>query len=227
MLPSPRWLVCKSLFSLADKDRLPCLYGGKIHLHGTRFDLDECTICSCDNATTFCSTRTCPITDCRDPIIGIDACCGACVVTVTDIKLTVRPTTLLNGALNLLPIDVTIDFNAEESSSISGTELWQVGVWGSPLSTGKEKKESYTKQVLDESLQSQTLSKGDSLRFQQVLFEFDLRESSCNDIPYVCVEFGRSESASAEFNLLAQEEKSLTTCVKINFCEVHLHLKVI
>ncbi|XP_072182431.1 cysteine-rich motor neuron 1 protein-like [Diadema setosum] len=57
---------------------LPCVYSGMPYLHGESWKLDECTTCSCDNATATCVVEPCWPAFCTDPIRPEGECCSIC-----------------------------------------------------------------------------------------------------------------------------------------------------
>lgn len=45
-----------------------CLFNTAYHSHGTSFDADPCSNCTCINGTSICQRVTCPVLECRQEV---------------------------------------------------------------------------------------------------------------------------------------------------------------
>ena len=74
-------LLDASSFSLSissGEPLLPCVYRGIPYLHGEQWEVDECTTCDCNNATTTCVIESCQPAFCTEPIKPDGECCFLC-----------------------------------------------------------------------------------------------------------------------------------------------------
>ncbi|XP_026461727.1 BMP-binding endothelial regulator protein-like [Ctenocephalides felis] len=59
---------CEKARLLMDKQATSCLFNTAYHSHGTSFDADPCSNCTCINGTSICQRVTCPVLECRQEV---------------------------------------------------------------------------------------------------------------------------------------------------------------
>ncbi|XP_071497098.1 uncharacterized protein [Diadema antillarum] len=104
---------------------LPCVYSGMPYLHGESWKLDECTTCSCDNATATCVVELCWPASCTDPIRPEGECCSICPDDPSDAnqswRKTEEPGIGTTSNANTSPV---ITLSVAVGSSIAVLLLW-------------------------------------------------------------------------------------------------------
>ncbi len=58
--------------------RAVCHFNGKTYMDEERWDIDSCTHCYCLQGQTLCSTVSCPVLPCHQPVTVEGSCCPMC-----------------------------------------------------------------------------------------------------------------------------------------------------
>ena len=57
----------------------PCIdFNRRISVHGETYLINDCTSCTCDNSTLYCTLLSCPPPGCRSPHRREGVCCREC-----------------------------------------------------------------------------------------------------------------------------------------------------
>ncbi|XP_071822533.1 uncharacterized protein [Apostichopus japonicus] len=126
--------------------------------------------------------------------------CGARAVFTELVPEIVSPRALIEntpGQTVKLNIDAVTDKLL--STTVEGTRLWQMNVFFSKKQSGFGQRIDEQLYVLDPVKQMQTLTVGEDLFFEDVVFEVDLSRLVCSDIPYMCTELNKNPSSSIDY----------------------------
>ncbi|XP_030855714.1 alpha-2 collagen isoform X1 [Strongylocentrotus purpuratus] len=227
-------VVCQgqeSSFSLSissGEPLLPCVYRGQPYLHAESWSVDECTICSCDNATTTCVIESCQPAFCVEPIKPEGECCFLCPFNVKVKK--VAPVITSTGSIsegreNRLTLRVPIKFQeAQDTTGVAGEGLWRLSAWASPNMDGRGQRFGYQSQTLTEAQQAKHYKKKDSFNFQDVDFRLTDPMAQCTDMMYICTRLDRGESPRTKGGLDYEfsgfpDDNALTGCTTAPECK--------
>nr|XP_054761353.1 cysteine-rich motor neuron 1 protein-like [Lytechinus pictus] len=105
--------------------------------------VDECTTCTCDNASVTCVIDSCQPAFCAEPIKPERSCCFVCPYNVLVKKVLPEITstdTIAEGGDNQVSVDVSIKFHDHrDTTGVSGEDLWKVFLLGlQPLQTAMD-----------------------------------------------------------------------------------------
>lgn len=87
--PTHTGMLNADVFNNAQADNLPCLYRGLLKPHGKRWKANECTTCTCSNATTTCQIDTCKVPKCPNPKQVPGECCLRCPIGESGLTSTI------------------------------------------------------------------------------------------------------------------------------------------
>ena len=100
------------------------------------------------------------------------------------------------------------------SRDVSGTNLWELGIYGSKNPDGSGERFNYRDQILD-STQAGTPLDGDRPFFlDNIQTVFDAGSVGCTEYQYLCVDFKKGRSPSTDFTLQIGDtnDQTLTSC---------------
>ncbi|XP_071496955.1 uncharacterized protein [Diadema antillarum] len=94
---------------------------------------------------------------------------------------------------------------------IHGEGLWRLGLYGSESMTGSGTKVGYQRQVLDQQEAAMPMHAAAPLEFT-VRTTFDVRRIGCDDVRYLCVEFGKGDAPIPNFKMPLPGGDSVVSC---------------
>ncbi|XP_072021184.1 uncharacterized protein [Amphiura filiformis] len=129
--------------------------------------------------------------------------------------VTVGIPTIEENRLNKLALRVSIQVSSQ-SDAVSGSQLWQLNVWGSKKANGQGRRYSNLEQALTPQQADMSVVAATDLLFEYVRFDLDMSSARCNDISYICVKIS---TASTNFDLQGMPNKdALKECTTVT-CE--------
>ena len=132
------------------------------------------------------------------------------VVKFTGISVAIP--TIEENRLNKLALRVTIGVSPQ-SDAVSGSELWQLNVWGSRKANGNGYRYSNTEQALNPQQTGLSVTPPNDLFFEYVRFDLDMTRARCDNIAYICAAITTS---STSFDLRGEpNEGSLVGCTTV------------
>ena len=99
-----------------------------------------------------------------------------------------------------------IDFQAEVATSpygkdsLSGSDLWKLGLFGSKKGDGSGVRLGELQQLLSSEQVALEYNAGETLRYDNMRQKFDLGLLGCKAYRYLCLEFGQAKRPDPEFN---------------------------
>ncbi|XP_022088425.1 uncharacterized protein LOC110978062 isoform X2 [Acanthaster planci] len=116
---------------------------------------------------------------------------------------------------NQLVMDIT-GVTGEGSTRVSGSNLWNVGLYGSANRDGRGRKLAYQEQVLSQPQRDQTLEMDEDLPFPNTQVSFDMRGLQCVDVKYLCTELRKNRDADPDYTFDAEpNERALVSCTEL------------
>ncbi|XP_038058441.1 collagen alpha-2(V) chain-like isoform X2 [Patiria miniata] len=116
---------------------------------------------------------------------------------------------------NQLTMDIT-GVTGEGSTEVSGSNLWNVGMYGSANRDGRGRKLAYQEQVLSQPQRDQTLETDSDLPFPNTQVSFDMRGLQCEDVKYLCTELRKNPDADPDYTFVAEpNERALVSCTEL------------
>ncbi|PIK54995.1 hypothetical protein BSL78_08042 [Apostichopus japonicus] len=92
---------------------------------------------------------------------------------------------------------------AKGSDSVSGKNLWKVGIFGSEWEDGYGDKYGYVNQILTTKQASKRAKKGKMLKLKNLRARFDISQIGCGAVAFFCVELARDRDSPVNFELRA------------------------
>ncbi|XP_072033318.1 LOW QUALITY PROTEIN: uncharacterized protein [Amphiura filiformis] len=151
-----------------------------------------------------------------DPVIKCKpVTCNPVIITNAECQLN-APEYLLENVNNNLNFEIRLT-SAGVSADINGDNLWsQPRIYTNDMADGMGtvKAESIY-DGLDQANRDRGLQGGNSLIFSDIRTNVDLRGRTCDDIEFICLEFGKNTAAVPEFTLLFQGTEEPPWCKEI------------
>ncbi|XP_022109995.1 uncharacterized protein LOC110989723 [Acanthaster planci] len=149
-----------------------------------------------------------PFTLFGDVLKGVQIECRGVEVTNTDIHIVNSPERIIES-----DDEVNLDLNLRISSvaaasSISGTGLWSVDIFISNEASCQTNTTDRITSALSPINYNKPLVAGAVLLLNNVLATIPLRGTLCEDISYICVDFGKGPSPSPNFTLVPVPDNS-------------------
>lgn len=106
--------------------------------------------------------------------------------------------TVIAGQANPLFINAVAHFTSS-SSSVSGTGLWRLGIFGSKNELGTGERFNYVQQTLPAHDANMPLVDGNDIKYADAMAEFDIAAIGCNGFNYACMELTKGNDPSPDF----------------------------
>ena len=120
--------------------------------------------------------------------------------------------TIEENRLNKLALRVEV-LVSPQSDSVSGSQLWQLNVWGSKKANGQGRRYSNQAQALIQQQADMSVIPPSDLLFEYVRYDLDMSRVRCSDISYICVAIS---TTSTDFDLQGvPNDDSLRGCTTI------------
>lgn len=129
---------------------------------------------------------------------------------LTNFRWTVEPTTYRDAESSDVNIQAWIT-PSPTTDYIYGDGLWRLGIFGSSSQTGVGRKVAYRRQILARRDASAPMHAAAPLEFD-VATHFELWRVGCNDIGFLCVEFGKGDSPDPNFNIPLPGGGAVVSC---------------
>ena len=111
-----------------------------------------------------------------------------------------RVTELNLGGLSNITVNVITRFH-DDLGTIKGQGLWRLGLFFSSSRFGRGDRLRYDPQILPAKYADMKMDPREQMVFQDVTTHIDISGLGCGRWRYVCVEFGKGENASPDFEL--------------------------
>lgn len=149
---------------------------------------------------------------------------------MTGVEANIDETTgVVEGQRNTISLDFNVRYDRARSTNIRGLNLWKVSVWASSSSDGSGQTFSYAPQGLSNAQQNTPVTRDVPFRFSGVNFDLDLRELTCNQVPYICMKLEKGSRPSTQFDLNFRPDRTTTyqDCVMLTTCSGENYLLAI
>lgn len=93
------------------------------------------------------------------------------------------------------------------STNVLGTRLWDMDIFFSQSEDGSGTRIDEQTDILTPTAQMVPLEKDADLCLDDVMFEVDLRDQTCADIPFMCVELRKNPSTSIDYTFGTNPEQ--------------------
>ncbi|XP_072174093.1 uncharacterized protein [Diadema setosum] len=197
-------------------------------MHGDEWEVDDCTTCSCDNATLTCVIESCQPAFCPQPIKPTGECCFLCPYNVKVKQVSPEITStgdLFEGGSNRLQLNVPIKFQeSRDTTGVQGEDLWRLSAWASDNPDGTGKRTSFQSDVLNQEQMDQYYKKKEKFAFENIDFVVDDPMAECADLKYICTRIERGQmpitKGNLEFTLEGSpDETAQTGCTPAPDCK--------
>nr|XP_054768439.1 adhesion G-protein coupled receptor G2-like [Lytechinus pictus] len=148
------------------------------------------------------------------------SCKDGVVVNALEISMD-RSIEVEAGILNTFRINVSIMYDMNLTSDVTGNDQWQLMIWSRGLHddyNDSSSRLSLSEQALTQSQADQSLISGEEFRFTNVEYTLDMRNITCEQTDMICVRFRRGHNGTYE--LLSKPNASVRTkCVEAPNCQ--------
>ncbi|KAJ8019980.1 hypothetical protein HOLleu_41785 [Holothuria leucospilota] len=155
-------------------------------------------------------------------------------VFVNGMNWTISSDDPIPGEESPTQLDVDVGFE-DYSRNVSGSDLWQVSLFGSQSPEGDGERFGEEEQVLRHQQASQMIQKDNKLPFREASAFFDIASIGCQNFTHICVEFQSSPYRSVNFSMIVLSESgppksSILSCqprecdAKVTFDELQVAL---
>ncbi|XP_038058442.1 uncharacterized protein LOC119729773 [Patiria miniata] len=136
-----------------------------------------------------------------------------------------RPVSVTLGQDSPLVINATVQMT-DLGSTLSGSNLWQLGIFGSKSATGEGPRYNRQKQILSRRQARLEYSPlGSQLRFDQTGTTFDIGAIGCSEFTHLCLEFGKAESPRPQFPFFTEDGASTLVQCQERACSANVGIK--
>ncbi|XP_071818883.1 uncharacterized protein [Apostichopus japonicus] len=218
-------------YSLSSAVQYPCTFRGQILLHNRVMRLDPCTYCRCLNGSVTCIIENCPADlgcGLTDIVVIREECCPQCPyrifvseATITDFNnfsFTVGDTKRFRFGLDII-------VNRKQSSRVvRGQKLWKLSSWFSRNENGSGPTFAFQDNIFSDRNAAMEHSKPNypPMYWTKLGGTLHLKNATCDDYKYFCVEFGQQSQARPLYNLsftFQSQKERLIDCVRLGTCK--------
>ena len=107
-----------------------------------------------------------------------------------------------------------IDYSAFGNGvNVQGTGLWSLTAYGSGNADGSGEQLNPTTQTFSEMQSATSFVGGQTMNYGRVGFNYNMEGQTCQTVQYMCFELGKGADSSAFFELSADPEDAVRSCV--------------
>lgn len=141
-------------------------------------------------------------------------------VTIGSILWSIEAINYVSRGPSQLLLDAIVITNVTHIP-VSGTDLWRLGIYGSPNEDGSGPRLGHQSQLLNSSQAAMPLNASPSIDLHfAVPLEFDVGQLGCTDYEYLCLEFAKGDNASPDFNFRSGSGKAVFTGCRLIPCDI-------
>ncbi|XP_071941984.1 uncharacterized protein [Antedon mediterranea] len=196
------------------RENLPCIFNGQIVLHNQEFHTSDCIQCICQDGSMTCVHTCFQSSDVVGQNVTLSTVSPTLRVQVTATDV-LNPPPVYPRDVNIIKVNIRIQFNNELSTNILGADLWSLQVWGSLKANGGGPKLSYSTNALRMAQRSQDLILDQPFVFTDVIVVLDMSDKTCKQLKFVCVMFEKSENPPFEFEFNKTHSKANVKCQRL------------
>ncbi|XP_022088426.1 collagen alpha-1(II) chain-like [Acanthaster planci] len=147
-----------------------------------------------------------------------DEMCNGVIIDDMDWEMQVLTDKVQAGRPTPVRFDVDVE-PRPSAGSISGENLWRVGLFGSTRPDGRGPRIGPQRQILTRDLSSRDLTASQTLQLDDINAEFDLTSIGCEtEYQYLCLEFAKGLRAEPDFKFQAANGGEVITKCKDQDC---------
>ena len=123
------------------------------------------------------------------------------------------PGPIILGQNTPVDIDASVETLEYGLDSLSGPNLWRLGMFGSKNSDGSGERIVEIQQVLGTEEKGLSYAAGETLVYEDMRTKFDLSALGCDEFRFLCMEFAQAKRPDPDYYFFTEEgTPTLITC---------------